>query len=67
MWLNKSQQRGEWLESGEHKTNIKGDQGTEAFWNIICVYFLLNAMRSQTVKVVQVLLIEYIGRDYWKT
>ena len=43
---------------------IKGDQGVEALWNIIGVYFFLSAIRNQRVKLIKVLFSEYIGRDY---
>lgn len=58
MWLKKRQQRGEWYKRGEHKTGTKRGQGTEALWNITDTCFLLSAIRSQTVKLIQVLLIE---------
>ena len=53
-----NQQRGECYKRGEHKAGIGGDQCAEAFWNIIGIYFHLSAMRSQTVKSIQALLIE---------
>lgn len=53
MWLRKSQQSGEWSKRGEPRTVVSRDQDIEDFWNIISVYFLLTAMKNQTVKLIQ--------------